>query len=201
MRKVSMAALILVVWALMASCSSDGDDATSTTTEMSPVDAAPVASAAEPPPDVPLLGVVNATGGTFDGDRLTLTGVPPSAVWFTDRPVRSAGFSPVEDFLPLFFGESDPPNAALELTGADEGADIAVVELSDPSWDADRGELTFEARVIPELRPQRLEVYASLNSYTERNDGDPPARFGTAALFIDAGVNEATLSAYGGALG
>ncbi|MBL8777095.1 MAG: hypothetical protein JNK12_14225 [Acidimicrobiales bacterium] len=186
-RLAAAACLLATVAAGLVSCSSDDPDEGGAAATGAPGETATLTSAGTPPPNVPLLGVVNGSGGTFEDDTLTLTGVQPSGIWFTDRPHREAGTSAMEDFLPLFFDRDDPPNAALEIADADEDGDLAIVELTDPVWDDSTDELTFTATVIPEVEPERLADHAGLGTYLARNDGEVPATFDAAALFIDSG--------------
>ena len=112
------------------------------------------------------LFVMSAESGSYDGETLTLTGVP-SVVYFSDRPYRIAGHMSVEEFVELW-GEGvdnyevDPPNATLSILEED-GAINIVVELSDLQNENDI--LTFKVRVL---------------------NGDAPASFGAASLFIDS---------------
>lgn len=200
--KVGAVGLLVAGTIALASCSSssgsDGAAAESTPTTTAP-DAAGAAGAADaittgatPPPGVPLLGVLSATGGTYDDGTLTLTGVIPAGTWFTDRPVRRAGTTAIDDFTPLFFDRNDPPNAAVEIAGADEGADVAIAELSDPAWDADARTLTFTAKLIPDHRVEVAKGHPGLANHIARNDSALPASFGAATLFIDAGMDHQT---------
>jgi hypothetical protein len=173
-----------------SSDSSDGSDgaAKSTTTSASGAAAATqVVASATPPPQVPLLGVLNAGGGTFEDGTLTLTEVDPSGVWFTDRPVREAGTAGLDAFTELFFSREDPPNAALEIAGADESGDVAVVELSDPKVDAEAGTVSFSATLIAPDDAEAIVAHPGLAGYASRNDKTIPASFGANALFFDAG--------------
>jgi hypothetical protein len=185
---VAITALALLA---LAGCGSDegGAAATSTTDQARSGDGGSEALVgSEPPADAPLLGVVNATGGTYDGDALTLTGVTPNGIWFTDRPTRRAGTTPIDDYLPLFFTEDDPPNAAIEVATDDDGADVAVVELTDPEWDAETGELTFTATRIAEPGDDLAVTHPGLADHIARADDTLPTSFGSTALFIDTGA-------------
>lgn len=182
---------------LLTSCGSDGSEgASSSGTPSTAADSMKVAasgsdaafsSADTPPTGTSVLGVVSAAGGTFEDGKLTLTGVQPTGTWFSDRPSRVAGTNPIEQFLDIFFGTDDPPNAAIDLSGEPEGSDLAIVELSDPSYDATSGELTMSAKVIePEqIDSARLVTHRHLDRFLQRNDADLPASFGANALFID----------------
>lgn len=92
--------------------------------------------AAETNPD--FLFVQSAAGMTFDAaaGRLTLTGVSPITIFFSDRPERIAGNMRTADFVP-FWSEgtdsflSDPPNADISIL---EGNTLlqTIVVLRDP---------------------------------------------------------------------
>lgn len=99
--------------------------------------AAPV-SAQENGGNADYLFVQTATGMAFDSDqnRLTLRGVAPVTLFFSDRPERIVGNMKTERFVPFWsegpdsFG-SDPPNADLSVLQAGSLVE-AVVELRDP---------------------------------------------------------------------
>lgn len=178
-------------------CSSDGSSgsggsAGSTTTAAPTASAKAVAISATPPTSVPVLGVVNAGGGTFADGTLTLTDVQPYGAWFTDRPGREAGTSTIDDVISTFFDRDDPPNAAVEIAGAQDGADVAIVELTDPEWDAATRTLTVSAKAIPDVDADRLAAHPGLAGYVDRNDGELPAEFSASAVFLDSGMNDQT---------
>lgn len=88
--------------------------------------------------DVQLLFVQNAKDVTIKKSRLTLIGISPTTVFFSDRPKRIAGHMYTEDFvLDWQKGTSkesfhtDPPNATLSILGEDEIVDV-VLKLKDP---------------------------------------------------------------------
>jgi hypothetical protein len=69
---------------------------------------------------------------------VTLQGVTPSTLYFSDRPQRVVGHMTTADFVELW-GEgensfaSDPPNAVLAFLGSGEDApQDAVVVIKDP---------------------------------------------------------------------
>jgi hypothetical protein len=84
------------------------------------------------------LFVQSAKGLVFDKatNKLTLTGVSPVTVYFTDRPERIAGNMKTTAFIP-FWSEgkdsfkSDPPNADISLMDGSKLTQI-VAELQDP---------------------------------------------------------------------
>jgi len=81
---------------------------------------------------------------------LTLTGVSPVTLFFSDRPERIAGNMSTAKFVP-FWSEgkdsflSDPPNADLSIM-EDGALRQTVVVLQDPQLDGDR--LTYRVSVL-----------------------------------------------------
>jgi len=113
--------------------------------------------------------VQTAQGIESDGKTLTLRGVTPSTLYFSDRPQRVVGHMTTTDFVDLWaIGdnsfESDPPNAVLSFL--EPGADVpedAVVVLKQPNLDG-AGELSYSIDVL---------------------EGTVPATTGPVTLFID----------------
>lgn len=107
-----------------------------------------------------------AKGMTFKDGWLTLNGVAPTTLYFSDRPNRITGHIPTEEFLDSW-GEgedsfaSDPPNAVLSIFSEDEVNDIVVV-LKDPRLDGDQ--MRYQVEIL---------------------DGEMPASGGANSLFID----------------
>jgi hypothetical protein len=104
-----------------------------------------------------------------DGRSLTLRGVTPSTLYFSDRPERVVGHMSTADFVDLWaIGdnsfETDPPNAVLAFLepGADAPAD-AVVVLKQPNLDG-AGDLAYSIELL---------------------EGTIPTRAGPVTLFID----------------
>jgi hypothetical protein len=117
---------------------------------------------------VELLFVQQAKGVSFEGDQMTLLGLNPQTLYFSDRPDDIAGYLDYQEFIDMVskgpdnFNE-DPPNATLMIFGDDELAEV-VVELSE--------------------KP-RMEGADMFFSSVKVIAGDPPAKGGTSALFID----------------
>jgi hypothetical protein len=113
--------------------------------------------------------VQTAQGIDSDGDTLTLRGITPSTLYFSDRPQRVVGHMTTADFVDLWaIGdnsfESDPPNAVLAFLQA--GADVpddAVVVLKEPNLDGG-GDLSYSIEVL---------------------EGTVPRQTGPVTLFID----------------
>ncbi len=112
--------------------------------------------------------VVNSHGATLQGDKLTLTGVTPNSIVFSDRPVRLAGHELTAHLIEEWssgndsFGK-DPPNATVSAFSKD-GASVrdAVVVLKSPKLEGDK--LTFTVQVL---------------------EGDLTGADGAASVFID----------------
>jgi hypothetical protein len=109
------------------------------------------------------LFVQTAKGMAFDkaGSKLTLEGVSPVTLFFTDRPERIAGNMKTTTFVPFWSqGKdsflSDPPNADVSLL---EGAQLrqVVVVLRDPVLQGDS--LIYTVKVLQgEMPPKAADV-------------------------------------------
>jgi hypothetical protein len=117
---------------------------------------------------VQLLFVQTAKDIAINKDRMTMAGINPVTIFFSDRPKRVAGHMSTEDFV-LDWQEgtgkesfhTDPPNAALSIFGEDEIVDLVVI-LKNPRLAG--GALVYDIGV--------LEI-------------DGPIPTGPASLFID----------------
>src|SRR5580698_5602069 len=101
------------------------------------VEVAHIGLAADPAVDkdkkVPMLFVQTAKGATLVNDKLTLKGVSPMTVYFSDRPTRVAGHIATSEMVPLWSEGKDsflkdPPNATLSTFTADGRVANVVVE-------------------------------------------------------------------------
>ena len=131
------------------------------------------------------LFIQNAKSGSFvaveEGNLYTLTlkGVYPQTVFFSDRPKRIAGQVNMTSFLKnTRFSKDNPPNAALEILDADEDSDVIILELFDPVYDYKKQTLQYSAKILKNDKH-------SIAVYNERNDKMIPKVFGEATLFID----------------
>ena len=107
-----------------------------------------------------LLFVQNASGVALsaDGKKLTLKGLAPTTLFFSDRPVRIAGHYRTEEYL-RFWKEGpdsflkDPPNATLSVfeNGKEELSDV-VVTLRNPKVSGN--EITYDVTVIAGTLPK-----------------------------------------------
>lgn len=140
----------------------------------------------QPEKNVTFMFVQTAQSGTLvpvEGEdnlyTLTLVGVAPQTIAFSDRPERIVVQAPMQKFLDgLGFSSENPPNAALEILEADEEEDVAVVELFNPVYDAANQTLQYNVSILE--KPDHS--YAAFN---ERADQALPETFGPIALFID----------------
>ncbi len=129
--------------------------------------------------EVDVLFVQNAKNVSFDNGKVTLRGVDPVTVCFTDRPARMAGHMQTSKFVPLWSQGKDSflkdnPNATLSVFSGDNVSDL-VVELSNPKLSGD--DLTYDTRIL---------------------EGTLPAEGGPCALFIDIIGMPATPMSYAG---
>ena len=119
------------------------------------------AVSAEPKPlIINVLFVQNAEAVVFGNGTLTLKGVSPMTVFFSDRPVRIAGhFNTKDEFVPLWDEGKDsflkdPPNATVSMyeKGREQLEDV-VVKLSRPRLKGK--DLTYDIKVIEGKAPQK----------------------------------------------
>lgn len=114
------------------------------------------------------------------GYLLTLEGHHGGTIYFSDRPERIFGDAPTDQFLDgLGFSPTNPPNAAL-VTSTDDGEpDVVVLELNDPTYDAEAGTITYGATLLADYEDE------GLSHVTEQQHETVPETFGRASLFID----------------
>lgn len=116
--------------------------------------------------EIEALYTQSAQGMTYEDEVLTLQGISPATIIFSDRPDRIAGHVTTQDFFDSW-GEGDdnfaenPPNAVLSIFTEDEIVDVVVV-LSDPTFDGEQMSYTIEIL-----------------------EGELPASGGPSSLFID----------------
>lgn len=133
---------------------------------------APMAMAGEVPAAAPvkaqLLFVQNASGVEVDagGRTLTLKGLSPTTLFFSDRPERIAGHYRMEEYLQFWRGGpdsflKDPPNATLSVfeKGKDELANV-VVTLRNPRLSGN--DLIYDITVLAGALPKSGVGPASL---------------------------------------
>jgi hypothetical protein len=112
--------------------------------------------------------VQTAQAAASDGTTLTLEGVTPSTLYFSDRPQRIVGHMTTADFVELWDEgdnsfEEDPPNAVLAfLQPGDDAPEDAVVVIQQPRLQD--GELSYSIQTL---------------------EGTVPSTTGPVTLFID----------------
>ncbi|HYB30787.1 MAG TPA: hypothetical protein VEF89_29595 [Solirubrobacteraceae bacterium] len=112
--------------------------------------------------------VQTAQGLTSDGSTVTLEGVTPSTLYFSDRPQRIVGHMATTDFVDLWAQgdnsfDEDPPNAVLAfLEPGDEVPEDAVIVIRDPRLE--NGQLSYSIEPL---------------------EGSVPRQAGPVTLFID----------------
>lgn len=130
--------------------------------------------------EIEVLYVQSAHGMAYDDGVLTLQGVAPTTLLFSDRPERITGHIPSKDFLSSW-GEGDnsfaedPPNAVLSMFTKDEVHDVVVV-LRDPVLEGNQW--SYNVDIL---------------------DGEMPASGGASSLFIDTIGRPATPVSVAGA--
>jgi hypothetical protein len=105
------------------------------------------------------LFVQSSTGFKYDSgqNRITLIGVNPSTLFFTDRPDRVAGQMKTSRFVP-FWSEgtnsfkSDPPNADISIVDGGKLRQVIVV-LEDPILSGKN--LSYKVKVLQGELPKR----------------------------------------------
>jgi hypothetical protein len=112
--------------------------------------------------------VQTAQGIQSTGGNLTLRGITPSTLYFSDRPERVVGHMTTADFVDLWGAgdnsfETDPPNAVLSFLepGAGVPEDVVIV-IKEPQLT--NGDLSYSIEVL---------------------EGAVPADTGPVTLFID----------------
>lgn len=128
-------------------------------------------------------GILDKATDGVESWLLTLQGAPVQTVFFSDRPARIAGAMPTSKFLEtLDFSADDPPNAALVI-GTEDGADVVILELTDPVYDAEAATLSYIAKIID---MEMLETTGYGFPTDTLGADNYPAEFGPASLFIDS---------------
>ncbi len=102
------------------------------------------------------LFVQSAKSFTFADGKLSLHGVSPHTIYFTDRPVRIAGHITVKEYID--WGRAakdsftkDPPNGTLSIIAGDEAKNIVMV-LKDAQLEGDT--LSFKVRILEGKMPK-----------------------------------------------
>jgi hypothetical protein len=127
-------------------------------------------------------GTITPKPGEDGAYTITLEHGLGQTLYFGDRPSRDVGTVPTGRFLQgLGFSDDNPPNAALVVDDGAGGTEIAVVELTSPTYDEASRTATYDVKVL-----EAWEESTELGLTDAPADlADLPASFGAAHLFID----------------
>jgi hypothetical protein len=136
----------------------------------------------EPQKVADFLFVQTAKSILHDGStgKLTLQGVAPVTLFFSDSPERIAGNMQTDTFVPFWISGKNsflsvPPNADLSLLEGDKLLEFGVV-LQDPALQGDS--LSYTVKVLRSLMPSR-------NGETSSNLDFMPDAGDNITVFID----------------
>jgi len=115
---------------------------------------------------IPVMFVQNAAASHYKDGILTLSGIQPQVLWFSNRPFRMAGTSTLAEYMEDWDGGRDsfsvvPPNGTLSYLNGDAMASVAI-ELSNP-----------------------VHVGDAISYQVKPLQGELPAHTGPLSLFID----------------
>ncbi|MEX3008045.1 hypothetical protein [Hoeflea sp. TYP-13] len=119
--------------------------------------------------------VQQASSMQYDGTTLTLQGVAPSTIFFSDRPYRLTGQVATGMFADLWNSPdgpfaSDPPNAAISVLGKTDEAP-AIVELT--SAKVDGTSVQYGVKVLSGKLPESAENVAMFVDHGPRLQNHP----------------------------
>ncbi|MEM0909265.1 MAG: hypothetical protein AAGJ94_18015, partial [Pseudomonadota bacterium] len=106
--------------------------------------------------------VQQASSMTYDGTTMTLSGIAPATVFFSDRPYRMTGQLTNQQFVALWQGNGgtfvgDPPNAAVSVLSNTTTAP-AIVELRSAALNGDS--LSYDVTVLSGELPRSADNIA-----------------------------------------
>jgi hypothetical protein len=145
-----------------------------------------ISPAAMPSDIISFLFVQESTSGSLvPGENgtmtLTLAGVRPNTIYFSDTPDRiSGGISTGTFSTSSLWNSTTAPNAALMLANAPAANDSVILTLTNPVYDRANATLRYTAVQVPNYTGEGLKAYEVF--------ADPgiPQHFGQAMLFIDS---------------
>ena len=112
--------------------------------------------------DIQALFAQTAREITTDGDRVTLHGLSPATLYFSDRPQRVVGHLTTKQFIEEWdLGENsfaaDPPNAVISFVeDGDQTPEDAIVVLKDPVLTGDS--VTYTIDILEGSLPPKGEL-------------------------------------------
>jgi hypothetical protein len=109
---------------------------------------------------VEILFVQSAKGATLANGKLSLTGIAPTTVFFSDRPHRIAGHVATREMVPLWSEGKDsflkdPPNATLSSFTSAGDVVNAVVVLRNPTFTGTT--MTYDVMVTQGTVPPNVD--------------------------------------------
>jgi len=126
-------------------------------------------------------GALTPQSGKPNMFTLTLKRGLEQTVYFSDRPERLFGLVPTDQFLKgLGFSPANPPNAALVAHQGPGRAELVVLELFSPHYDAANEVLTYDVQILQDTRHTPLHFTEA--PVTQLGRG---RTYGSSALFID----------------
>ncbi len=120
--------------------------------------------------------------GVEDTYTLTLEQGLGQTIYFSDRPARLVGATPTAAFLKgLGFPPDNPPNAALVVAAGSGEEDIAVLELSSPTYNEATHTATYDVTALAEWERSLAMGFAEVPTDLAKL----APSFGAAHLFVD----------------
>jgi hypothetical protein len=124
--------------------------------------------------------VIKVTSADQKTYQVTMSGVGPETVFFTDQPQRKAGMIEQKAFMAVFAKEESKrvqPNAALVWSAPERGA--LIVKLTKGSYNSGDNTIVYEATAISTAE-------GGIAAFDQRKaSGSVPERVGKSTLFID----------------
>jgi hypothetical protein len=111
--------------------------------------------------NVEMLFVQSAKNASIADGKLTLTGVSPTTLFFSDRPERIAGHMATDEMVPLWSEGADsflkdPPNATLSTFTTDGKVANVVLILKNPMLHGDT--MIYDVQVLQGTAPQTIDA-------------------------------------------
>ena len=134
--------------------------------------------------DMEALFVQTAANLTSDGGTITLHGLSPSTLYFSDRPQREVGHMSSRQFVDVW-GDGDnsfavnPPNAVLSFVEpGDRQPEDAVVVIQEPHLDGEALTYVLNSSTAPCLRPLDHVLCSSTRLVVRCHRFPPPGCIG-----------------------
>ncbi len=131
---------------------------------------------------VDLLFVQVAPQATLTASQLVLNNVYSKTIWFSDRPVRRAGFVNTSDFVKVWqkgrgkgsFNQTPPNAAMIDATVQSHHLKEVrsdVVELTSPSYNEKTKQLTYEVKFLKsDQAPKNIQSFTDVSLFIDGCD-------------------------------